>query len=145
MNGDDAGQVHSSEITITRKDSSRIRAALSLSQVEAGGQISTIAYVRDITAEADRRARLALLSEIADRTNRAVVVTDPDRRIVYINAAFTRMFGYTPAEATGRQPRELMVGRHTDPRTLAKLQSWLGEENGGEEELIPPAKDADAT
>jgi len=34
---------------------------------------------------------LALLSEIADRTNRAVVVTDPDRRIVYINAAFTGM------------------------------------------------------
>jgi PAS domain S-box-containing protein len=143
VTGDGALPGHAVEITIEHKDGSRIRATLSLSQVEAGGQRRTIAYVRDITAEADRRARLALLSEVADRTNRAVVVTDPDRRIVYINAAFTGMFGYTPEEATGRQPRELLVGRHTDPGTLARLQSWLGEENGGEEEVLAYDKNGD--
>ena len=36
-NGDDAAQRHDSEITIQRKDGSRIRAALSLSRVEVGG------------------------------------------------------------------------------------------------------------
>ncbi len=138
------GATTPAEVTITRRDGSRIRAALSLSPIEAGGQVSTIAYVRDITDEADRRARLALLSEVADRTNRAVVVTDSDRNIVYINAAFTGMFGYTPEEATGRQLRELLVGRHTDPTTLAKLKSWIDEEeNGGEEEVLAYDKKGD--
>jgi diguanylate cyclase (GGDEF)-like protein/PAS domain S-box-containing protein len=142
-NGDDAIKRRGSEIRIERKDGSRIHAALSLSRVEAGGQDRTIVFVRDTTAEVDRRERLALLTSIADRTNRAVVVTDPDLSIVYTNAAFTAMFGYTPEEATGRQVREMLVGRHTDPGTLAKLQSWLGEENGGEEEVLAYDKNGD--
>ena len=47
-------QEHRSEIAIARRDGSRIRAALSLSSVELGGQSRTIAFVRDITAEIER-------------------------------------------------------------------------------------------
>jgi PAS domain S-box-containing protein len=78
-NGDAA--VPGSEIAIQRKDGSRIRAALSLSRVEIGGQGRTIAFVRDITAEVERRQRLDLLSLVADRTNRAVVLTDRNLRV----------------------------------------------------------------
>ena len=131
-NGDDAIQARKSEIRIERKDGSRIRAALSLSSVEAGGQSRTIAFVRDITREVERRERMTLLTLVADRTNRAVVVTDHDLRIVYTNAAFSGLFGYSPEEAKGRKANELLVGRYTDRRTLAKLRHWIGEENGGE-------------
>ncbi len=124
------------ETRIVRKDGSRLRAALSLSRVEVGGRERTIAFVRDITAEVERRERAALLHAVADRTNRAVVVTDPELRIIYINAAFTALFGYSLEEAQGRRVNELMVGRHTDRRTLAKLRHWIGEENGGEEEIL---------
>jgi PAS domain S-box-containing protein len=94
-------QRRGSEIAIQRKDGSRILAALSLSPVEIDGQSRTIAFVRDITAEVDQRERLALLTLVANRTNRAVVVTDHDLRIVYANAAFGGMFGYSPEEAQG--------------------------------------------
>jgi len=136
VNGDDAIPERGSEITIPRKDGRRVRAALSLSRVEAGGQARTIAFVRDITTEVERRERSALLTLVADRTNRAVVVTDPDLRIVYTNAAFTGMFGYSFEEAQGRQANELLVGRCTDRRTLARLRRWTGEESGGEEEIL---------
>src|SRR3982074_189306 len=109
MHGDNAIQGRGSEIRIERKDGSRIRAALSLSRVEVDGQDRTIAFVRDITAEVEQRERQALLTLVADRTNRAVVVTDRDRRIVYANAAFTGMFGYSFEEAKGRQANELLV------------------------------------
>ncbi len=128
---------------IQRKDGSRILAALSLSQVEVGGQSRTIAFVRDITAEVDRRERLALLTLVADGTNRAVVVTDQDLRIVYTNAAFTGMFGYSPEEAKGRQANELLVGRYTDRKTLARLRRRIGEEGGGEEEILAYDKNGD--
>ena len=135
-NGDDAIQGHSSEIKIQRKDGSRIRAALSLSRVAAGGQSHTIAFVRDITTEVERRERIALLTLVADRTNRAVVITDRHLRIVYTNAAFAGMFGYSLEEAKERPVNELLVGRHTDRRALARLRRQIGEESGGEEEIL---------
>src|SRR5882672_12048748 len=87
MNGAGAFAERDSEITIVRRDGSRIRAALSLSRVEIGGESTTIAFARDITAEVDRKQRLALMTQVADRTNRAVVVADHDLNIVYTNAA----------------------------------------------------------
>jgi diguanylate cyclase (GGDEF)-like protein/PAS domain S-box-containing protein len=132
-----------SEIKLTRQDGRRIRAALSVSHVGDGDQRRTIAFIRDITVEAARRERAALLTLVADRTNRAVVVTDPDLQIVYTNAAFAGMFGYAIAELTGRQVDELLVGRDTDRKTLSRLRHWIGEENGGEEEILAYDKNGD--
>jgi diguanylate cyclase (GGDEF)-like protein/PAS domain S-box-containing protein len=135
-NGEDTKHGRGSEIAIKRKDGSRILAALSLSHVELGGQSRTVVFVRDVTSEVDQRERLALLTLVADRTNRAVVVTDHELKIVYTNAAFAGMFGYSLEEASGRQARELLVGRHTNRRTLARLRRRIGEASGGEEEEI---------
>ena len=132
-----------SEIRIERRDGSRIRAALSLSHVEIGGRSRTIAFVRDITAEVERRERMALLTLVADRTNRAVVVTDRDLKIIYTNAAFSGLFGYSIEEAKRRQAIDLLAGRHTDRRTLARLRHWIGEDGGGEEEILAYDKNGD--
>jgi diguanylate cyclase (GGDEF)-like protein/PAS domain S-box-containing protein len=134
--GSASDQRRGSEIAIQRKDGSRILAALSLSPVEIGGEGRTIAFVRDITAEVDQRKRLALLTLVADTTNRAVVVTDHDLKIVYTNAAFKGMFGYSAEEATGHEASELLVGRDTDRKTLARLRRRIGKESRGEEEIL---------
>jgi PAS domain S-box-containing protein len=139
----DRARERCSEITIAREDGRRIRAALSLSSVEVGGQSGTIAFVRDITAEVERRERMALLTLVADRTNRAVVVTDRNLKVVYTNAAFTGMFGYSVEEAQGRQANELLAGRYTDRRTLARLRPWIDDEAGGEEEVLTYDKNGD--
>src|ERR1700722_9753620 len=141
--GGDAIEGYNSEIVIHRKDGSRILAALSLSRTEVGGQSHTIAFVRDITTEVDRRERLALLTTVADETNRAAIVTDQDLRIVYTNAAFTTMFGYSPEEAKGRLANELLVGRYTNRKTLVRLRRAIGEERGGEEEILTYDKNGD--
>ncbi|WP_322516674.1 EAL domain-containing protein [Rhodopseudomonas palustris] len=125
-----------SEISIGRKDGSRIRAALSVSRVQYGCSGCTIAFVRDITREIEQREGLALLTSIADRTNRAVVVTDPNGGIVYSNAGFTRLFGYSSEEARGRRAGELLAGSHTDRETLQDLATKIGEDEGGEGEIL---------
>jgi diguanylate cyclase (GGDEF)-like protein/PAS domain S-box-containing protein len=136
VDGDDTAQRRDCEITIQRKDGSRIRAALSLSRVEVGGQSRTIAYVRDITAEVGLREKLTLLNLVADRTNRAVVVTDQDLRIVYTNAAFAGIFAYSPEDANGRLANELVVGRHTDRRSLARLRRRIEQDGAGDEDIL---------
>jgi PAS domain S-box-containing protein len=67
-NGDEAARGGNSRITIQRKDGSRIRAAVSLSRIEAGSQSHAIAFVRDVSTEVDLQEKLALLTLIADGT-----------------------------------------------------------------------------
>jgi diguanylate cyclase (GGDEF)-like protein/PAS domain S-box-containing protein len=126
----------SSEITIRRSTGSRLRAALSVSRVEIDGRTNYMILARDITAEVERRERIALLTLVADKTNRAVIVTDRNLKIVYTNAAFSGMFGYPPEEAQGRQANQLLAGRFTDRKTLARLQRRICDGSGDEEEVL---------
>ncbi|WP_065751334.1 EAL domain-containing protein [Bradyrhizobium paxllaeri] len=130
-----------SEITIRRSDGTRLRASVSVSRVEIGGRNSYMAFVRDITAEVERRERIALLNLVADKTTRAVVVTDRNLRVVYTNAAFTGMFGYKAAEAQGRQANELLAGQLTDRKTLARLRRRICDGRGDDEEILACDRD----
>lgn len=109
------------EISLVRRDGSRIRASVALSSVTLGGVVHHIVFARDVTAEAERRARIGLLDTVADQTNRAVIVTDVEQSIVYVNSAFTTLFGYTSEEAVGRRAGELIGGCHTDRNGVARL------------------------
>jgi diguanylate cyclase (GGDEF)-like protein/PAS domain S-box-containing protein len=131
--GDSIGAV---KTRIQREDGSRIHVSMSILRVEAGSQCQTIALLRDITAEVELREKFALVSLIADGTNRSVIITDHRLRIVYTNAAFSEMFGYSLEEAKGQQAYELLVGRHTDRRALVRLRFLIDEKRGGEEEIL---------
>lgn len=113
------------EISLVRRDGSRIRASVALSSVTIDGAVHHIVFARDVTVEAQRRARIGLLDTVADQTNRAVIVTDVEQNIVYVNSAFTTLFGYTSEEAEARHAGELIAGRHTDRKTIAKLVKRL--------------------
>ena len=132
-----------SEITIRRADGSRLRASVSASRVEIGGRSSYMVFVRDITAEVERRERIALLNLVADKTTRAVVVTDRNLRVVYTNAAFSGMFGYSAEEAQGRQANQLLAGRLTDRKTLLRLRRRICDGRGDEEEVLAYDKNGD--
>ena len=72
-----------------------------------------------------------------------MVITDPKLEIVYTNAAFTGLFGYSVEEASGRKVNKLLMGRHTDRRTLARLRYWIGQKAGGEEEILTYDRNGD--
>ena len=131
------------ELTVRRKDGSKVRAMLSLSKVKAAGEIRTFAFIRDVTSEIELRERLALVTLVADGTNRAVVITDYRLRIIYGNAAFSGMFGYSLEEASGKQAYQLLAGRHTSRRALARLRRVVDAETGIQEELLAYDKNGD--
>ncbi|MBB4377434.1 diguanylate cyclase/phosphodiesterase with PAS/PAC sensor(s) [Bradyrhizobium sp. Rc3b] len=126
------------EISLVRRDGSRIRAAIALSSVKIGGANHYILFARDVTIEAERRVRIGLLHAVSDQTNRAVIISDTEQNIVYVNSAFTTLFGYTNAEAEGRRAGELIAGRHTDRKAIAKLIKRLmhGGRRGEAEVLV---------
>ena len=93
-------------------------------------------FARDITAEFKRRDRFALLTMVADATNRAVVVTDPELKIVYVNAAFAGLFGYSVDEVMGRHVEQLLTGRCTDRKVLARLRRQIAQGHDSDEEIL---------
>jgi diguanylate cyclase (GGDEF)-like protein/PAS domain S-box-containing protein len=62
-----------------------------------------------------------------------VIVTDADKRIIKVNHAFSRITGYTSAEAVGKTPALLSSGRHDKDfyqrmwATLEREKCWSGE------------------
>lgn len=56
-------------------------------------------------------ARLRLFAAVFDRASEGMVVTDAGNRIVAVNAAFTRITGYSAEEALGQDPNLLRSGR----------------------------------
>ncbi|HYG60605.1 MAG TPA: EAL domain-containing protein, partial [Symbiobacteriaceae bacterium] len=63
----------------------------------------------------------------------AVVITDADGKVLWINPAFTRLTGYAMDEVWGNTPRILKSGRHTDAfyrniwDTVLDGRTWHGE------------------
>lgn len=74
--------------------------------------------------------RIRLLESVVVHANDAVVVTEaepidlPGPRILYVNAAFTQMTGYTAQEVLGQSPR-ILQGEKTAPEALQKIRAAL--------------------
>ena len=80
---------------------------------------------------AEERQRLA--ATVVDNTAEGVLVTDAKARIVSVNAAVTRMLGYSEDELLGLTPRVFKSGRHDDAfyaalwASVAQTGHWQGE------------------
>lgn len=78
-------------------------------------------------------ARLRLSANAFDSTADGIMITDPNNQMVYVNQAFTRITGYSTAEALGQTPKMLHSGRHDSAfysaiwRTLDERGHWQGE------------------
>ncbi len=94
--------------------------------------------VRRLADQADELARMAM---VAERTDNQVVVTDAERRIDWVNEAFTRETGWSLAEARGRNPAQLLHSEVNDPATVARLQAAFATGQGVRAELLCQAKD----
>ncbi len=66
--------------------------------------------------------RLALA---ASRIKSAVMVTDAQARIEWVNEGFTRLTGYTLADAQGHHPGEFVEGTDSDPGLPAALNERM--------------------
>jgi diguanylate cyclase (GGDEF)-like protein/PAS domain S-box-containing protein len=116
----------SREVPVERRDGARLWASMSISRVVIGPRVLYTAFLKDVTTQRAQQQHLRQLSLVVDRSGSAMVVTGADRRITYVNAGFTRLLGYTSAQALGRLPSELVCGPHTDLHTVGALRGCAG-------------------
>jgi PAS domain S-box-containing protein len=122
---------------------------------EAGQLIGFIEIGLDITKERENNERLVqavleseaqqqeldVLARVARDISSAVVLTDTEGRIEWVNAGFTRITGYTLAEALGQKPGKLLQCPDTDLATIARIREALSGLQPCEEEILNRAKD----
>lgn len=80
------------------------------------------------------------LALVAANANDSVLVTDREGRIEYTNASFTRVTGYTPEEALGRLPADLLNGPNTDKEAISAILNAREEHAPVRMELINRTK-----
>jgi PAS domain S-box-containing protein len=86
-----------------------------------------ISISRDVTEKRVEEQQLKLLESVITNTKDAILITEAEPydapagpRIIYVNAAFTKMTGYEAEEVIGKTPR-MLQGPNSDLEELAKL------------------------
>ena len=116
----------SREVEIHRKDGTLRWGSLSLSRIRLDdGSQNYTAFVKDVTEEVTRRKQFEILSLVAGETDNAVIITDTQRRIEYVNAGFERLTGWSAAEVIGKKPGEILQGPATDRATVERIRAAL--------------------
>lgn len=123
------------EVRRRKKSGEVFRAGLLLS-VQSDAEGSPVGLCARLTPLADKLSaqdKLRLHARIIEDSDQGILITDADERIVSINAAFTRITGYTAGEAIGQTPDLLRSGKH-DADFRAQVRAamhgagpWLGE------------------
>ncbi|HOY15935.1 MAG TPA: helix-turn-helix domain-containing protein [Haliscomenobacter sp.] len=57
--------------------------------------------------------------------NIAVILTDPNQKIIWVNEDFTSITGYSLGEAIGRIPGKILQGPKTEPAVVARIRKAL--------------------
>ena len=90
-----------------------------------GKPIKVVMFATDVTDEINRREQTRLLALVADATSNAVIITNVDGLIEYVNMGFTRTTGYRFTEVRGRKPGTFLQGPRTDETTRNRLRAAL--------------------
>jgi len=96
------------------KDSKGKERLLDITMFAIEEQDSIITMISNVTQEIKDRAWLKVKSEAIKAIPNSVVITKIDGEILWVNPAFTRIYGYTLDEVKGQTPRILKSGKHDD-------------------------------
>src|SRR3990172_6380142 len=144
------------DIPVKRRDGSVFFANIKPSPIVISGKRYLIGNFRDVTESRKAEQALTRLGLAVDQAAEAIVVTDTEGNIEYVNPSFERITGYSQEEAIGRNMRILKSGMQDETiyqemwATISHGEVWKGrfvnrKKDGtlyDEESTISPVRDA---
>ncbi|MBK7001018.1 MAG: PAS domain S-box protein [Rhodoferax sp.] len=92
-----------------------------------GKVVGLFGISHDISERVKAEEKLRQAANVFTYAREGIMITDPDSTIVDVNAAFTRITGYTREEVLGAKPRVLSMWRQEGKAFYAMLQKELHE------------------
>ncbi|HNP26024.1 MAG TPA: PAS domain-containing protein, partial [Nitrosomonas sp.] len=102
-----------------------------------------IGHGMDITAKKKSELELQRLAYVAEKTNGIVMITDPDRKIIWINKSFEKILGYRSDEVIGRNPATFLQGPETSIETIREIARSLQNTGSFSGEILNYTKSGD--
>ncbi|MEA1932045.1 MAG: PAS domain S-box protein [Euryarchaeota archaeon] len=155
----DTGEESTGELTCTTKHGERRHLEVSGATLSYEGSEAVVLSARDITERKEREQELQLFRKAVETVGQAVMITDREGTIEYINPAFETQTGYSRAEAIGSTPRVLKSGKQPESfyatlwETILDGERWeahiINKRKSGElyqvRQEISPITDAEGT
>ncbi len=95
--------------------------------------------LQDITEQIHAQEELSVLSLVAKKTSNAVIITDKDRRIQWVNESALRITGYEMDEVIGQSPKMFQFEK-TDRKEIERINLALAEGKSVWSELLNRGK-----
>lgn len=98
-----------------------------------GRMVGKLVTWRDISVQNQTEERLRVFFRAVEQNPTAIVITDPQGRIEYVNPRLTQLTGYRLDELRGKTPRVFKSGETADDvyttlwKTVAEGEAWEGE------------------
>lgn len=127
-----SGRFARDDFSLWRADGQRMDCLFVAEVVSVDGDEQVLATALDLTERRRaERERERLLSAV-EQASEAIVITDADGIIEFVNPAFERITGYLGGEAIGQNPRILKSGEQDEAfyrqmwDTLTRGEAWSG-------------------
>lgn len=106
-----------------------------------GRVVKVIKFASDITAEVARKNEFEVLSLVANETDNAIIISDANGLVQYVNRGFTKLTGYTLDEVRDKKPGEILQGPATDADTITRIRTCLHNRQPFYDEILNYSKD----
>ncbi|WP_298147707.1 PAS domain S-box protein [Flavobacterium sp.] len=90
-----------------------------------GNITGSIGIHLDITEQKEQEEQLQMLSLIAEKNINAVVITDKEGTIEWVNSSFLNISGFSKEEVLGRKRSDLLQGPEANAETIASLKEHI--------------------
>ena len=127
---------------IVRKKDGEVRWVSGLGELKFdknGNPVSIAGTIQDITERKKIEEEINRLSLVARYTSNCVVITDPQRKIQWVNDSLVKLSGYSFEEIVGNNPRMFQFEK-TNRETVAYIREELNQERSVNAELLNRGK-----
>ena len=130
-----------------KKSGDVIKVSIESSQIDYQGRKAGLYLVKDVTEKLKDEKRRRLLESVVRNTNDAVAILNvapdaPHPNIIYTNASFRTITGYTDDDVRNRS-LSLLTGEQTDPKQLSILENAINNYESADLELIQYTKEGE--
>jgi PAS domain S-box-containing protein len=130
-----------------KKSGDIIKVSIESSQIDYQGRKAGLYLVKDVTEKLKDEKRRRLLESVVRNTNDAVAILNvapdaPHPNIIYTNASFRTITGYTDDDVRNRS-LSLLTGEQTDPEQLSILENAINNYESADLELIQYTKEGE--
>lgn len=110
-----------------------VRNTIRVNRDADGNILNFEGFIQDISLWKKYETELIKLSKAVEQSSAAIIITDPNGNIEYVNKSFTTITGYSFEEVRNKNPRILKSGKQNDAfyknlwETILSRKDWKGE------------------